>query len=1106
MDLSAHGRRSSVSLGDTAYGPVTLPFVEEGRYSIKEELGRGGLGRVLRAHDDRLRRPVAIKELIEPNKENAVRFAREALVIARLQHPAIVPIHDAGRWPSGELFYVMKLISDRSFDKVIAQTSHLDERLALLPHVIAVTDAMAYAHSENIIHRDLKPNNILIGSFGETMVIDWGLAKDLSNPDEEEREAGAWEDGVEINSRSDLTVAGVVLGTPGYMPPEQAEAAPVDKRADVYALGAILYHLLTGIPPYDGNHSGEILAQVRQGPPPPLSERVPEIPQDLSTIVAKAMSRNPEDRYPSARELAEDLRRFQTGQLVSAREYSSLALIERWFRRHRGLVSLTILFLAILLGGAVASVRRVVRERNAAKAISNELRLVQARTALDRDPTATLSWLKTYPVDADDWKQVRELAIDGLSRGVARHVFRRDDSRGAEGAFSPDGRLFVCAVSGRKLRVWDVVHNKTVFSFNYSGELFNVGFSPDSKTVVFVDQEHKGLTLGDVGSGRTRTLARMQARIVTTVFSPDGRFLLTSSDDHILRLWPLAGGEPQTLSGSAGIEDTVGFSPDGRKIAFAGQDKAVHLWEVDTRQDRILAEHAGHIRHLLITPDGKFIVSDVAAKRVQLWDAENGRPRILGNTESEITALAISPDSRRVAVGGQDGTVRWWSLDSDKEELFNAHKDRVDHLAFSPDGRLLASGSEDATVRLWEPDTGDSLAWLGHASKVFTLGFSPDGRVLFSSSDDETVRLWDVPPNRGQQLRGHEDGVYRVAFSPAGRHLATGGRDHTLRVWDIETGAVRVLPGHATTLRSLKFSPDGTLLASLGNDGALLLHEAATGQRRSLRDDPGRNWGMDFSHDGRLLGLGNLNGMVHLCEVSSGACRSLAGHTGEISALVFSPDDRQMVTGSNDRLLRLWDVAAGTSRTLRGHQDNVSLAAFSPDGRFIISGGSDGHLWRWNAATGEGQALGSYPKGVKALRLSPDGRMMAVGGDEGIIQLWDLTAGTYHQLLGHRHSIRELNFSPEGTLLASGSWDATVRLWDVQARLCRTILRQGSYVMDVAFSPSGRILASPGLDKIVRLWRIQPTPTPPDDPSALLKWLSTITTATIEHSGQPATP
>ncbi|HEY0093216.1 MAG TPA: serine/threonine-protein kinase, partial [Archangium sp.] len=341
--------RAPVQAGAGVASVRELPLVDPARYAIAGELAHGGIGRILRARDLQLDRPVAIKEMLAPAREAEARFVAEALVTARLQHPSIVPVYEAGRWPGGEPFYAMKLVSGRSLADVISEQATLRERLALLPHVLAVAEAIAYAHTERIIHRDLKPANVLVGAFGETVVIDWGLAKDLSCEGVSEPigtalpGAGAEEDG-------GLTRVGTVMGTPAYMPPEQALGQPVDERADVYALGAILYHLLAGTRPYDGGSSEQVLQKVVKGPPPPLTARQRCIPVDQRAIVAKALAREPTQRYATASEFAEDLRRFQTGQIVGAHHYSWRELVGRFVLRYRLAVGVT-LVAALLLAG-----------------------------------------------------------------------------------------------------------------------------------------------------------------------------------------------------------------------------------------------------------------------------------------------------------------------------------------------------------------------------------------------------------------------------------------------------------------------------------------------------------------------------------------------------------------------------------------------------------------------------------------------------------------------------------------------------------------------------------------------------------------------------------
>ncbi len=372
-----------------------LPLADPAQYIAEREVARGGMGRIIAAHDRHLGRPVALKELLHADPEQAARFRREALITARLQHPAIIPVYQAGRWPSGEPFYAMKLVSGRPLDRVIADADTLSARLSLLPSIIAAVDAIAYAHSRRVVHRDLKPANVLVGDFGEIVVIDWGLAKDLDAPSEDEvatapsrprgpagedsKDTPATERGrIAAGSSSkrtrpggggesaSLTVAGAVMGTPAYMPPEQARGDAVDERADVFSLGAMLYHTLAGAPPYTARTATDVIAHAIAGKVVKLSDRKAGAPQDLVAIIERAMAHEPGDRYPTAQALAEELRRFQTGQLVAAHDYSLGERIARFVRRHRAAVTVTaIAAVAFAVLGTVA-VRRIVAERDRA--------------------------------------------------------------------------------------------------------------------------------------------------------------------------------------------------------------------------------------------------------------------------------------------------------------------------------------------------------------------------------------------------------------------------------------------------------------------------------------------------------------------------------------------------------------------------------------------------------------------------------------------------------------------------------------------------------------------------------------------------------------------
>lgn len=349
-------------------------------YDILGEIACGGMGRVLEAHDRRLNRRVALKEMLRRDSRATRRFQREALITARLQHPAIVPVYEAGQWPDGKRYYSMKLVQGTPLDQLIAQADTWSERMALVPNLLAVTEALAYAHSRGVIHRDLKPANIIVGRFGETVVIDWGLAKFVDPAAGSHGDVGGddspvhAEDDDTADDYSALTAVGAVMGTPVYMPPEQAHGQPADRRSDVYALGAILYHLLSGRLPRTADSLEKILERVRSVPPKPLAEIAPSVPAELSAIVAKAMYDEPEGRYPSAEALADELRGFLTGQFEPAHESAARQPVAGWLRRHRGAALAAAVLTVLLVTLATVAALRIIEQRDAAERARDEAR------------------------------------------------------------------------------------------------------------------------------------------------------------------------------------------------------------------------------------------------------------------------------------------------------------------------------------------------------------------------------------------------------------------------------------------------------------------------------------------------------------------------------------------------------------------------------------------------------------------------------------------------------------------------------------------------------------------------------------------------------------
>nr|MDQ3367586.1 serine/threonine protein kinase [Myxococcota bacterium] len=408
-------------------------------YRIDGEVARGAMGRIVAAEDLRLGREVALKQLIDPTPALRRRFEREVTITAALQHPGIVPVYHAGTLANGEPFYAMRRVRGRGLEIVIAEATKLAERLALIPRVLAAVEAVAYAHAERVIHRDLKPQNILVGDFGEVVVVDWGLAKRLDR-DDDELDGAARGRAAAVDAAGDahLTTAGAVMGTPAYMAPEQATGSATDARSDVYALGAVLYHVLSGAVPHGGASLTATLANVREGRVTPIAARAPGVPADLAAIVDRAMAVDPAARYPHAGALAEDLRGFLAGKLVAAHAYTRGQLVRRWVARHRAWVAAGVLLLAGLGGIGGISFARVRAERDTArversaaeevvtyaiKDIYQNLDEAGQHEAIDRLSTRLVGYydsvLKVRP-DDKLWRANRAVALDMQANAAFR--------------------------------------------------------------------------------------------------------------------------------------------------------------------------------------------------------------------------------------------------------------------------------------------------------------------------------------------------------------------------------------------------------------------------------------------------------------------------------------------------------------------------------------------------------------------------------------------------------------------------------------------------------------------------------------------------------------
>ncbi|HET9623811.1 MAG TPA: protein kinase [Kofleriaceae bacterium] len=1055
---------------------------DQERYEAEKEHARGGLGRVVRAFDRRLRRTVAVKELLRHDPANEARFLREAMITARLEHPGIVPVHEAGRWPNGDPYYVMKLVEGRTLKELIAERHALRERLGLLPHVIAVADAVGYAHSQQVIHRDLKPSNVIVGWYGETIVVDWGLACDRKHgvPD-------AADELLLVASGSGVTtVSGKVVGTPAYMSPEQARGEVVDERGDVYALGAVLYEMLAGTPPHADTTPQAVLDRVIAGPPRPLAMVAAGVPGELATIVHKAMARDPDARYPNAIALAEDLRRFTTGQLVSAHSYSTWALVRKRLARHRGVVAVVAASAIALAFVGVVSFRRVVAEKDIAQAQrtvaedalssaekrKRELVLLQAQTALVKDPTAALAWLKTSELGPTDRGTVVDVVDEALALGVARHVFWPGDWV-FDARFTPDGKTVIAAVRDGILRSYDLA----------SGFETDLGQAPSPPAML--------------------------------VLSSDGQLAVTGGALGEVIVWPLHGGAPRVLAESGGrsISD-LQISSDNRRLLIERESSAPQVLALDGKSADLLGPASG-LKYAVAADDWSRVVMVSAPNEVAVA-SHGGGSHVIARADRAIARLAISPRGDTVVI--HDGQVIW-SLPFTGGPLreLAPYADEISNIVWSPDGKTIAIGGGRPEILLVDTATTAVRELRGHTDAIYLLAFNRDGTRLLSASDDATARVWQLSTRTAVVLRGHEDDVFRARFSADEHSVVTSSLDGSVRVWQLDApGATAAVTTYdeGATINAFQFDGDRVLVRT---PSEIARWDLVSGRREPLFSWAHESHNLGYgqaSADGEHVVVPHADGSMEL-RSRTGASITLHGHRGLVTHVAFSRDGKTLFSSSSDGTLRRWDVATGAgSKVIEGGTPIRSfavardgrVAAFAVDLVYLVDADGTvtqlgkGNAWCLSMAEFEPVrdrlvlhrcdtslaifddhkltelATGGYSAGRVA--VSGDGRRIASGLGDRTVRIWDAATGQVIDILrGHSDLVYDVAFSPDGSELASGSYDKTLRIWDLASKRHRVLRGHTGPVSRVAWRNASQLVTG-SADGTIRLWQKPSLETP----------------------------
>lgn len=1000
--------------------PETVLGVHLPGFEIQGELGRGGMAVVYKARQIRLDRIVAIK-MLHPgrwaNPKHLARFREEARVLARLQHPNIVQIFEVSE-ADGHSFFTMEYVAGGTLAKTLDDKPIVARLAASMVHILAQT--VHGAHQAGVLHRDLKPGNVLVTQDGVLKISDFGLAK-LTESD------------------SHLTDSGDVLGTPSYMAPEQAAHKPeeVGTGADVYALGSILYEMLTGRPPFLADTPVATVLQLLHDEPVPPSQLHSSVPLDLETICLKCLEKTPRKRYRSAEALADDLGRFLDGAPILARPTSTRERVWKWIKRHPAwAVSVAVSCAAALafVTELLVSNVRLQRERDHALAMEKLASESQARAeggqaearrqfdlarrslyALQLSRIAAvpegkfgtgvemLAETRRCPLD------LRDLTWDIFYGRCQRQQLERkpQDQQVNALALSPDGKVLASALGTGKepgtIRLWDLSSDREIKKLQgHKNLIVALAFAGDGQTLVSAGQDSQTL-IWDWGSGRVVRTLNHAAPIDALALSADGSRLATAGDDRLTKVWEVATGtQVAVLKGHTAPVWSVAWSPDGRTLASGSADTTVKLWETDGWRERAtLQGHMAGVSALAFSRQGTTLASADAAPRrgdVWLWDAESARPRgaISGHTAG-ITCLTFTPDDRALLAGDADGTVRFLdALTGQERATFKEHGKRVSGLAVTPNGKLLASGSADQTVLLWPAARNhDLFATLeGHAGPVTCVAFAPNQTMLATASADRSVKLWSMKTGQEEAtLEGHDHWVWAVDFSSDGARLASADAAGVVKIWDTGTRKeILTLKGHGDTVRALAFSPDGKTLATACNDRNARIWDVASGEVVSVFRNAGQVTAVAWSADGNTLAAG----VAHYNQPSEVKCWDIAsnretlswpGFAGKITGISFSPNGKLLAAASEGWTLRLWDL----------EQQRERLAAQG----------------------------GGLP------RFSPDSNTLAVTAAGQTVKLLDTSGRERLTIPAHRDVITSLTFSPDGRLLATASWDQTARLWEL---------------------------------------------------------------------------
>lgn len=1091
-----------------------------GSYRVIEKIGSGGYGDVyLAEQQEPVRRRVALK-VIKPGMDTRsviARFETERQALAMMDHPNIARVFDAGATRSGRPYFVMELVQGiRITDFCDKQPLSTKGRLEMF---IQVCHAVQHAHQKGVIHRDIKPSNILVSlhdGVAVPKVIDFGIAKPTA--------------ALQLTDKTLFTHPDQFLGTPSYMSPEQAlgGSADIDTRSDIYSLGVLLYELLTGRPPFDGEtllrsgldrlrhticESEPMLpsTQLRQLDPGQQSliagfrstdpdSLVAALRGDLDWIVLKALEKDRTRRYESAGSLAVEVQRHLDDEPVLARPPSKRVLFQKFVRRNRTFFySVLASAVALIVGLGVATF--LFFEERAARQRAVLAERTQSTLRMEAEAARKLALEKT---------EESRLQLVRLNLSTGTKLMADDDYHAALLWFAEALRLdqgdpVSEEIHRRRIAAVEKFAPRLKLIVLLGSYVFQAAFTPDSQRVVGIGEEgitsvwdiHTGELLADhvpysLDLYRTDRFPAATKTVSHDSHPPAPQRTVRKVSDDLVILDVATGGELARFRAPTNDLYELSVSLDLKRVLGVSGDGNIFRWEAPFEKPLPVLKLSPRFKLGILSQDG-LVFAGAAGKWMRdlgVWDFQTGKRLLeVKDPVGDMFDCQLSPDAKLVAVAGWEGVGRVFDVASGQPAGDALHHARgVGRTVFSPDGARLVTSSWDTTARLWDPKTGRPLSpRLHHAGYVPVAGFSQDGKLLLTGGQDQTIRIWDVSTGTPARLSfNHGEGIAFAKFSPTGDRIVTGGGDRRIVFWKRDSGEASTTVRLSFGASIAAFSPDGARLAVGGTHGEVEVLEVATGiSLLSFSGHSNNVTSLMFSPDGRHLLTASLDGTAAVWNSRDGraGCPKLR-HGGPVRHAEFDREGQRVVTASEDATARIWDALSGhpIGKDMR-HDCGVRWAAFSPDGKRIATAETDNSQLARNAriwdATTQEHASPPMPHrdGVIFSIFSPDGRFIATGGEDTTSVIWDATTGAaITKPLPHTSYVWQAAFSPDSRMLMTASMDRTARIWDVQSGEPITPpLKQDTWVMGGDWSPDGREVLTFGKEGQVRVWDLSPT-------------------------------